>query len=84
MGKWVVLAVLCVNGVSWAQEEVLTAGDLPLPASWKENALIVLSVNFLLGLTAYGVKKIPGKIGEIVAKVVDLLSANVKHDKPKS
>lgn len=83
MKKLWVLAVL-FSGVVLAQDvaaPVLDASTLPLPESWKGNALIVLAVNFLLALIALGVKMLPGKLGEIIGKIVDLLSANVKHEK---
>jgi len=72
--------------VGYAQEVALTtvdAASLPLPEHWKSNALIVLTVNFLLGITAYGVRKIPGKVGGILASLWDLLSANVAHKDKK-
>lgn len=79
----VAVFVLCVNGMAQEVAATLDANALPLPESWKGNALIVLAVNFLLAVIAIGVKMLPGKLGEIIGKIVDLLSANVKHTEKK-
>ena len=63
--------------IAFAQEVAETVSEFP----WKDNATATLVVLAVLGLLSMIVNKIPGKAGEIVQWLIDLLSANVKHQK---
>lgn len=80
--KSLVTLSLFLTLTAFAQDPVATpALAIPLPESWGSNAIIVLCVNFVLALAALGSKKIPGVLGTIVQKLVDMFSANVEHKK---
>jgi hypothetical protein len=81
----VAVVVLALNGMAQEVAEVAKPENSAiigaLPSNLQNNALVVLAVNFVLAVLAIGVKQIPGKFGSIIGAVVDLFSANVKHDK---
>lgn len=72
--KYLLTLVLFVSTFAIAQD----VAD-PVTPPWANNALITLIVTTVLGLLSVAVRKIPGKVGEYVQWLVDLLSANVKH-----
>lgn len=85
MARVIVAVSFLLLAGAYAQDPTvpLTAGDLPLPDHWKSNAMVVLAINFALGMIALGVRKIPGKVGSIIQKLIDVLSANVAHKDKK-
>lgn len=76
MNKLLSFLVMGLPFLVWAQDAVAPA-TAPFP--WKENALVVLVVTTALGILSTFSNKLPGKFGELVQWLVDLISANVKH-----
>lgn len=77
------LISLFLVGVSFAQEAtevVIPATQAPTPP-WAGNAVVTLIVTSILGILGMFANKIPGKFGEAVRWLLDLISANPKHDK---
>lgn len=78
MKKVVFLFAVMLFGYSFAQDAVPSVPADPV-FPYAENALVTLVVTTLLGVLSVVVRKIPGKVGELVQYLIDLLSANVKH-----
>jgi hypothetical protein len=79
---FVVALVLSLNGMAQEVAEATKPdnGVIALfPSKLQDNALVVLSVNFVLAVLAIVLRKIPGKVGSVIQTVIDLFSANVKH-----
>lgn len=70
--------VVMAFGYSFAQDAVPSVPADPV-FPYAENALVTLVVTTLLGIFSVVARKIPGKVGELVQYLIDLLSANVKH-----
>ena len=74
MLKLIFFLVLFIPVMVFAQEAA-EPGVFP----WKDNAMITGIYLAVLGVLSTVVNKIPGKIGQMVQWLVDMLSANVKH-----
>lgn len=76
MKKW--LFLLCFVSLSVLAQEAVA--DVPVvgPTPWN-SALVTLIVTSVLGILSKVVYKLPGKFGDVVRWLVDILSANVEH-----
>jgi len=86
MHRFLVLFMsLFFTGVLFAQEVVTTtpSGGIFdfLPASLKENAWVVITVNFVLACLALLLKKVPSKFAEFASKLLDMAMGNPEHKK---
>lgn len=74
------IAVLATPIPTVLPTEVPTPMPLVNPSfPWQGNATIVLIVTTSLGILSMLARKVPGKAGEIVNWLIDLVSGNIKH-----
>ena len=65
--------------VSFAQEVAAPAATAPAPFPWQDNVIVMGGYLVVLSVLRLVVDKIPGKLGELVKWLIDILSANVRH-----